>query len=233
MSEESKPFVSLVKVPQKILYQKRFPKCFIILLSIIQLIMAGLSITTNVIGLLTRYPQLHFVGVGIWSGVFFGLSGIFGLIASCKPTLGSIVTLMTVSIIATIFSIPLLVISSGGTSETRNCSRRCSDNDLLHAMFAIQIIIGIIQFIASILGSALSCKAICKCFTCCICCRCCRTIDNDEDRIVRYANIESGPIQEARRSVIDTRRSQGRSVTIPVTRARDSVRSVAAIQLRQ
>ena len=90
------PVIIMVPTPapvkEKIPYEKRFPKKFMLTLSSIQLAMAILAIITQAIGLSARRPDLHFVGAGIWCGVFFALSGVFGTIASTKPSFGWIVT---------------------------------------------------------------------------------------------------------------------------------------------
>lgn len=218
--------------PKKISYKRRFPKRLIIALSIIQLTMAALSITTNVLGVTMRYPHpFHNIGVGIWTGIFFGLSGIFGLVASCNPTLGYIVTLMVFSIIAALFSLPLLILSPLGTADTKYCSHRCYNSEIRHAMFVIQIVISLIQFAAAMASSAMSCKAICMCYTCCICCRCCRTIETDrsdsENDLVNYRDIELG----IRRS--HSKRSQGSYIATAVRSSQVPTTSGGATSLRE
>ena len=99
-------------IKQQPAYDQRFPKKFMMVLSSIQLVMGALAIITNIIGLSVRYPEGHIVGTGIWCGIFYGLSGLFGIIASNKPSLSTIVTFMVMAIIASLFCLPLLVMSS-------------------------------------------------------------------------------------------------------------------------
>lgn len=165
MVNPTPPVIIMVPTPvqkQKIPYEQRFPKKIMLTLSSIQLLMAALAIITQVIGLSTRYPEAHYVGTGIWCGVLFGLSGMFGTIASLKPSFGMIVTFMVFTIIAAVFCLPLLVVSSMSTAFGRRWSRR-NGQDIRLAMFAIQIAISLIQVIAAIASSVMTCKALCSC----------------------------------------------------------------------
>jgi len=176
------PVIIMVQAPTsvkpKVDYAKRFPKKFMITLSSIQLVMGALAIITQIIGLSTRDPDAHYVGTGIWCGVFFGLSGLFGVIASLKPSFSTIVTFMVMTIIASVFSLPLLIISSLSTAFTRpySYSYRYYDG-LKHSMFAIQIVISLLQAGAAIASSVMTCKAVCSC---------CRPMR--EDGVVYYTN---------------------------------------------
>jgi len=177
------PVILMVQAPTsvkpKVDYAKRFPKKFMITLSSIQLVMGALAIATQIIGLSTRYPDAHYVGTGIWCGVFFGLSGLFGVIASLRPSFSTIVTFMVMTIIASVFSLPLLIASSLSTAFTRrpySYSYRSYDG-LKHAMFATQIIISLLQAGAAIASSVMTCKAVCSC---------CRPMR--EDGVVYYTN---------------------------------------------
>merc|ERR1712050_335042 len=80
-------------------------------LSCTQLVMAALAIITNLIGLSTKYPREQYAGTGIWCGILFGLSGIFGTVASFKRSPATIITFMVFAIIAAVFSFPLLFVS--------------------------------------------------------------------------------------------------------------------------
>ena len=59
-------------------------------LSIVQLICAGIAIITH-IKLLSnqkslRYDDIEEAGAGLWTGFFFGVTGLIGLFASQKPS---------------------------------------------------------------------------------------------------------------------------------------------------
>lgn len=167
MGNTAPPVIIMVPTPapvkQKIPYEQRFPKNLMLTLSGIQLAMAALSIITTVIGLSERYPQAHYVGAGIWCGILFGLSGIFGTISSLKPSFGMIVTFMVFAIISSVFCLPLLVISSMSTAFSRCWGHSCHGREIRNAMFATQIVISLVQVIAAITSSVMTCKAICSC----------------------------------------------------------------------
>lgn len=59
-------------------------------LSIVQLVCAGIVIITQIILLgkrETRYIQwIADIGAGMWTGFFFGVTGLIGLFASQKPS---------------------------------------------------------------------------------------------------------------------------------------------------
>lgn len=172
------PVIIMVQAPApmkpKIDYGKRFPKNLMLTLSSIQLVMGCLAVITQIIGLSTRYPDAHYVGTGIWCGIFYGLAGLFGIIASLKPSFSSIVTFMVMTIIASVFCIPLLISSSISTAVSNGYYRY---DRLKHAMFAIQIVISLMEAGAAIGSSVMTCKAVCSC---------CRPMR--EDGVVYYTN---------------------------------------------
>ena len=114
------PVIVMVPTPapgrQKIPYDQRFSKKLMLTLSGIQLVMGILAIITQAIGLSTKRPDAHYAGAGIWCGIFFVLSGVFGSIASKKRSFGWIVTFMVFAILSAAFCLPLLIISSIGTA---------------------------------------------------------------------------------------------------------------------
>lgn len=194
-------------VKQKVQYEKRFPKKIMLALSSIQLAMAILGIITQIVGLSTRYPEAHYAGAGIWCGLFFGFSGFFGILASFKPSFSTIVTFMVFSIIAAAFCLPLLVISSIGTAHTAHSySYRSSGRDLRHVMFAIQIIISLIQVVAAIASSAMTCKAICSC---------CRS--SKESGVVYYTNNGATGLNNITSQQISSQQLQPGYITIPIS----------------
>ena len=166
------PVIIMVPTPapvkEKIPYEKRFPKKFMLTLSSIQLAMAILAIITQVMGLSVRNPEAHFAGAGIWCGVFFALSGVFGTIASTKQSFGWIVTFMVFAIISASLCLPLLVLSSIGAAITAHCNtyndygyNSCSGNTLKYPAFVILVVISLIQAVAAITSAGMTCRAVC------------------------------------------------------------------------
>lgn len=97
-------------------YAKTFPKHPMFELGLIQLLMALLAIFTQIVGLSSERPDAHYSFAGFWCGIFFGVSGIFGVLASLKQSLPYIITLLVLSIIASVFCLPFLWIASIGAA---------------------------------------------------------------------------------------------------------------------
>ena len=220
------PVIIMVPTPapvkEKIPYEKRFPKKFMLTLSSIQLAMAILAIITQVMGLSVRNPEAHFAGAGIWCGVFFALSGVFGTIASTKPSFGWIVTFMVFAIISASFCLPLLVFSSIGTAMTTHCygSYDCHGNTLKHAAFAIQVIISLVQAAAAITSAGMTCKAVCKCCG-----------PRRESGVVYYNGSGGGDTNNAINQHIIMPEQQPGYITIPISQIQAAAASAGATAL--
>ena len=193
-------------VKSKIQYEKRFPKKTIICLSSIQLCMAFLAIVTQIVGISTRYPEVAYIGAGIWCGIFFGLSGFFGMLAGRKPSYSSIVTFMVFSIIAASFCMPLLITSSIGAASSRHCWRdNCASDNIRHVIFSIQIIVALIQAAVTIASSVMTCRATCGC--------CCQ----EEQGVVYYTSSGGSLLQNIpAHQIIPAQQPQPGYITIPV-----------------
>jgi len=217
------PVIIMVQAPApmkpKVDYAKRFPKKFMILLSSIQLVMGALAILTQIIGLSTRYPDAHYVGTGIWCGIFYALAGLFGIIASLKTSFGTIVTFMVMTIIASVFCLPLLITSSLSTAFTRYSYHY---DGLKHAMFAIQIVISLVQAGAAIASSIMTCKAVCSC---------CRPMR--ENGVVYYINnggANATNIGMTNQPIVMPQQQPG-YVTIPISQIQAAAASGGAMAL--
>merc|ERR1719400_668574 len=116
------------------------------------------------------------------------------------------------AIIASVFCIPLLVTSSICLAVG---SERSRVDGLTMAMFGFQVMISLLQAVAAIVSSVMTCKAIC---------RCCRS--TKEDKLVYHstncdmeANMEMMnqpnvmPQQQAGSVTIHTSQSQGDTVS--------------------
>ena len=150
------PVIVMVPTPapvrETVPYAQRFPKTLMLTFSSVQLGMAFLAIITETIG----SGRFNFLGTGIWCGTLFVLSGVFGMVASRKPTFGWIVTFMVFSIISASFCLPLLVISSIGASHYYHRGKYAE-----HAVSAMQIIISLIQAAVTITSAGMACRAVC------------------------------------------------------------------------
>ena len=56
-------------------------------LSIIQLVCSGIAIITQItlLGNRVGYSDIADIGAGMWTGFFFGITGLIGIFASQKP----------------------------------------------------------------------------------------------------------------------------------------------------
>ena len=195
-------------VKQKTNYGKMFPKSVMIFLSSIQIIMAFLGIITNIVGLSVNSSSAHYVGAGIWCGVFFGLSGSFGVMASLKPSNCTIVTFMVFTVISATFCLPLLVISSIGASVEAPASRyNYRRSGVLHAMYAMQIVVSLIQAIAAIVSAAMACRAVCNC---------CRPKEKNGGAVY-YSNHNTNGMNNIALKQFMTPQLESGQITIPMT----------------
>ena len=164
-------------IKPKVDYAERFPKAFMLSLSILQLLNSAVVITTQIVLLSSPFPFFEFYGkaTGIWCGIYYGLSGFFGVFASLRPSKPTIVAFMVTSIIASIFCLPGLILpfdpsDSGKRAKYGKISEawqflvteegsKLGLSGLGHAMIVIQIVITIVQAGVSI-ASWVTCMVI-------------------------------------------------------------------------
>ena len=149
---------------QKMPYPKRFSKRFMLTLSFVQLAMAIIAISTAVILSSSDYRHV-FAGIGIWCGVIFCISGMFGITVSLRPSSGTIISFMVFSIISAVFCFFFLIFSLvgvGGTSSGCYYSP-CHNHDRAHGVFIAQIVVSLVQGATAIISSVISCRAMPGC----------------------------------------------------------------------
>merc|ERR1711953_692309 len=142
--------------------EKLFPKKTMTVCSILQLICAGLAALTQVVLFVvdpSRYSSIADVGAGIWTGVFFGFAGGVGLIASQRPSHCSVIAFMVMSIISSLFAIPLIVISGIGLG-TSGYGLSTHEN-LMVLLFCVQLLTALFQGIVAVTTAAFSCRVVC------------------------------------------------------------------------
>lgn len=152
---------------EKYRYGKLFPKRCMLTFGILQLICGGLVAVTQVILLLVVHSNirqhgftnafLSAIGSGIWCGLFFGIAGILGIVASYKTSKSILVAYLVMSIIASAFVIPLMVFASFGISS--NSWRY--DADMTLCLYSLQALIGFAQAVIAITSAGYSCRALC------------------------------------------------------------------------
>jgi len=141
--------------------EKLFPKKTILTCSILQLICAGTAAITQLILFAVdpdRYSSIADIGTGIWTGVLFGIAGGLGLNASQRTSHCSVIAFMVLSIIASLFAIPLIVISGFGIGDLE---RRNSKYDFMRILYSIQLLTGLLQGVVAITTAAFSCRVVC------------------------------------------------------------------------
>ena len=88
-------------------YTEHLPGTTILTLSVIQILMAITSITVQAFGQKSGGSSSN-AGVGIWCGIVFGLSGIFGIIAWKNPSFSTILVYKIFNTLSLIFCLPLI-----------------------------------------------------------------------------------------------------------------------------
>ena len=97
------------------------------------------------------------VGTGIWTGLFFAISGGVGLVASQRPSYCLVTAFMVMSIISTLFAIPLIVLAGIGTG--RYYSRYYPG---IRFVCGLQMMTGLAQGIVAIVTAVFSCRVTCR-----------------------------------------------------------------------
>merc|ERR1712018_248357 len=149
---------------------KLFPKSYMLFCGIGQLLCALLVAAIQVV-LYIRIDGYHsfikVMGSGIWCGLCFGIAGILGLIASCRPSNCKLIAFMVMSIIASLFVLPMITFSGIGiasnsyTFRYSHSYRHHHDNVVDLCLWSFQLLIGLAQAAIAITASAFSCRVIC------------------------------------------------------------------------
>ena len=214
------------KLPNTFLWTKfqrstAFPKKPMLVLSIIHLTMAIVVIITEVINLLdiAKYSSIFPVfGTGIWCGIFFGVSGIAGIIASFKPSSSTAAACVAQSLISVTFSVLLLVLSSFEMVTNINNHEYNSygypyyyhDQKILsHAIFATKISVAVIEGVASTISATLAYKPALSFY---------KVNEIENNKIVHYAHTDENSTNSATSEPIASLQQQQQGcVTITIS----------------
>lgn len=133
------------------------------IIGIIHIVCGLVAFGANISLLLTNY-SFHFgvFATGIWSSVFFFISGGLSIGSGKNPNTCLVVGTMVMSIFSAI-SAGILVIFSGlglGIDECRGYYAHCNELGL-HAMHILQLLAGITVMLMAVTSAILSCKATC------------------------------------------------------------------------
>merc|ERR1719350_1069560 len=142
--------------------QKSFPKRTMMILSILQIICGCLAVIFQVSQYLvddSRWGGLYEIGWGIWTGIIFAASGLVGLIGAFKPSKCMMIAFLVLNIIASLFTLCLIVPESMGIAFISY--RHRYRNFFLLILYCLMLIIGLVQAVTSIVAAGYSCSAIC------------------------------------------------------------------------
>jgi len=140
--------------------RKIFPNYVLKKLAITQLVCGALAAILQILAIADDNAPWHkefvaHVGAGIWTGLFFGISGGIGLLVATRPSHRNLVAFMVLNIISSVFCLPLIIMASIGFA-----GYRCGFGKIA---FGFQIIIALLQAVVAIVSAAFSCKVVCCC----------------------------------------------------------------------
>ena len=98
------------------------------------------------------------VGTGIWTGLFFAISGGVGLVASQRPSYCMVTAFMVMSIISTLFAIPLIVLAGIDIGTGRHYRYYPG----IRFVCGLQMITALAQGIVAIVTAVFSCRVTCR-----------------------------------------------------------------------
>ena len=108
-----------LKKMEKARIEKLFPEKTRLYLSSWQLILAGLAGLTQLVLFFCADWGIALSGMGIWSGLFFGIAGGVGLMTVHTPSRRTIAAFLTMNIFACIFAVALITTSWVGVEQSR------------------------------------------------------------------------------------------------------------------
>merc|ERR1719221_1059314 len=144
-----------LKKMEKARIEKLFPEKTRLYLSSWQLILAGLAGLTQLVLFFYADWGIALTGMGIWSGLFFGIAGGVGLMTVQTPSRRTIAAFLTMNIFACIFAVALITTSWVGLEQSRrhhySFGKFC---------FCILIFTGLLEGILSVVSFAYCCRGL-------------------------------------------------------------------------
>ena len=167
MEEEgtkSQPIVIVVeKSSTKVSLEKSYKSRVATIIGAIH-IFCGLAACASNIAMLVVVYKFHFgaIGTGIWSSVFFIISGSLSICSGKNTNSCLIISTMVMSIISAISAGILVIFSAIGLAhDSYGCPHYYDchvDPEIFHG---IQLLVGIIEMVLAISSASISCKATC------------------------------------------------------------------------
>merc|ERR1712055_266287 len=167
MDEEGRkgqPIVIVVeKSSTKVSLEKSYKSRAVTIIGAIH-ILCGIAACFSNIALLLFISRLHVgvFGTGIWSSVFFIISGSLSICSGKNTNSCLIISTMVMSIISAISAGILIIFSAIGLAHDGGYLCEYYDCDVHPEVFhGIQLLAGIIELVLAITSASLSCKATC------------------------------------------------------------------------
>merc|ERR1711953_673817 len=145
-----------LKKMEKARIEKLFPEKTRLYLSSWQLILAGLAGLTQLVLFFYADWGIALTGMGIWSGLFFGIAGGVGLMTVQTPSRRTIAAFLTMNIFACIFAVALITTSWVGLEQCRRS--HYSFGKMF--WFSILILTGLAEVAFSVVSFAFSCRVL-------------------------------------------------------------------------
>ena len=108
-----------LKKMEKARIEKLFPIPTRLYLSTLHLVLTGVAGLSQIILFFSSRGGIALTGMGIWSGLFFGIAGGVGIMTVQTPSRRTIAAFLTMNIFACIFAVALITTSWVGLEQSR------------------------------------------------------------------------------------------------------------------
>jgi len=156
-------YIVVQKSSNKESLEKSYKSGAATIIGIVHIICGLVAFGANIALILSNHAfHMGVFGTGIWSSVFFFISGGLSIGSGKNTNTCLVVSTMVMSIFSAI-SAGILVIFSGlglGLDECRSYRSHCNEIGL-HAWHILQLLAGITEMLMAITSAILSCKATC------------------------------------------------------------------------
>jgi len=146
-----------LKKMEKARIEKLFPIPTRLYLSTLHLVLTGVAGLSQIILFFSSRGGIALTGMGIWSGLFFGIAGGVGIMTVQTPSRRTIAAFLTMNIFACIFAVALITTSWVGLEE---CTRQYNYSFWKTLWFSILILTGLVEGVLSVVSFAYCCRVL-------------------------------------------------------------------------
>ncbi|KAK2192602.1 hypothetical protein NP493_26g06004 [Ridgeia piscesae] len=105
------------------------------------------------------------VGYGVWGGVFFTVTGVFGVVAGQQRTSSAIVTFLVLSVLAAaLFATTMLSLASVGIDIVQDQEHHEDDDDyagtFATAVDSLLVTVSLLEGVVAVWSSAICCRTV-------------------------------------------------------------------------